>query len=159
MRRAESLSAVMMAALLAAPAQGRAAQPAPELTVTFVSDDGTGDRAGRAVLDVGSVSASWPSGRRGRRAEAAAVVTRRLGVRVDSRSGRRGFVRLRAYLAVPAERGTVSVDGFVLTTAPHVVDAQAPIGSTVGHVVKLSVPASDPAGSLSADIVWEVEEP
>jgi hypothetical protein len=39
------------------------------------------------------------------------------------------------------------------------VDAQAPIGATVGHWVELEVPASTPAGAFKADIVWEVEEP
>jgi hypothetical protein len=158
MRTPRSLLTAVLAALLAAPAPGRAGASGADLTVTFVNEDGTRDRAGSAVLDVGSVSASWPRGGRGRRAEAAAVVSRRVGVRVESRSGRRGFVRLRAFLAMPAQRGAVSVDGFVLTTAPRIVDAQAPIGATVGHIVKVSVPARDPAGALSADIVWEVEE-
>jgi hypothetical protein len=159
MRSAESQAAVVLAALLVAPVQAPAAQPASDLTVVFVGDDGTRGHAGHAVLDVGSLSARWPGGGRGRRAQATAVVSRRVGVRVESRGGRRGFATLRAYLAMPAQRGTVSVDGVVLTAAPHVVDAQAPIGSTVGHVIRLSVPASDPEGAVSADIVWEVEEP
>jgi hypothetical protein len=162
MRTTESLVTVILAALLAAPVLGSDPMPGVrgDLAVTFVSEDGTRDRGGDALLDLGPVSASWTrAARSARRSGPEAAVSRRVGVRISSRTGRHGFVRLRAFLATPAQRGSVSVDGVVLTTAPRIVDAQAPIGSTVGHVVKLQVPGSDPAGAFSADIVWEVEEP
>jgi hypothetical protein len=86
------------------------------------------------------------------------TLERRVGVRITSRSGRRGFARLRTYLETSDPRVLVSVDGVVLTTAPRLVDAQAPIGSTVSHRVDVEVPASEPPGAFASRIVWEVEE-
>jgi hypothetical protein len=68
-------------------------------------------------------------------------------------------VRLKAFLVTPEPGRVVSVDGIVLSTAPRIVDAQAPIGSTVGHVVRVEVPPAQPAGAFATDIVWEIEEP
>jgi len=134
------------------------AGPNGDLALTFFVEDGPGG-SGDAVMDAGRVSAAW---NRGESAPAgappSATVERRVGVRVASRSGRGGFARLRAFVESPDPRVVVSVDGAVLTSAPRLVDAHAPIGSTVGHRVRIEVPAPSPPGAFASRIVWEVEE-
>jgi hypothetical protein len=144
------------AVALAAAVPGSAGAAEARLAVTFVTDDAlAAPGASGALVDLGSLSASWA---RGRGAGASAIaVEKRVGVRIDG-PGRRSFVRLRAYLASPEPGRTVSVDGVVLSAAPRVVDAQAPVGGTVGHVVRVEIPPSQPAGAFAADIVWEIEE-
>ncbi|MET0552048.1 MAG: hypothetical protein ABW221_03355 [Vicinamibacteria bacterium] len=150
------LSAVLLASAVAAPAvRTEASGTSGDLVVTFVTDGvSSGRGSAGALVDLGSVSAAFVRGR----GPAAAAIEKRLGVRVEA-AGRRGFVRLRAFLSAPEPGRVVSVDGIVLSAAPRIVDAQAPIGSTVGHVVRVDVPPSQPAGAFATDIVWEVEEP
>jgi hypothetical protein len=124
--------------------------------VTFVTDDAPAARGSTgALVDLGSLRASWAPRGRG---PSAITIEKRLGLRVEG-AGRRGFARLKAFLVTPEPGRVVSVDGIVLSAAPRIVDAQAPIGSTVGHVVRVEVPPSQPAGAFATDIVWEVEEP
>jgi hypothetical protein len=136
--------------------------PEGDLSVAFVVEDGLaqlGRGGDQARVEVGEVAATWRPNGFGRRASAAStLIQRRVGVRVTSRTGRRGFVRLRASLPITDGRALVSVDGLVLTAAPRLVDAQAPIGSIVGHLVAIQLPASAPAGAFSSEILWEVEE-
>jgi hypothetical protein len=151
-------SAVLLAsAVTVLPGRAYASDGRGQLAVTFVTDDAlTARGSSGALVDLGSLSASWARGRG--QGASAIVVERRVGVRVDG-AGRRGFARLRAHLTNPEPGRVVSIDGMVLSAAPKIVDAQAPIGSTVGHVVRVEVPPSQPAGAFATDIVWEVEEP
>jgi hypothetical protein len=157
------LTFLVLATLAAAPAQG--AQPvagsAADLGISFSMEEGggRGGSTGDALLDAGRLVACWSSRTRARMTALPPVtLERRVGVRITSRSGRRGFARLRTYLETLDPRVLVSVDGVVLTTAPRLVDAQAPIGSTVSHRVDVEVPASEPPGAFASRIVWEVEE-
>jgi len=153
-RLAQLLAAVVV---LLAPASVRAGGPAADLGVTFTLESGIPGGTSEALLDAGPVSAAW--NRQSHARIAAPFVDRRVGVRITSRSGRRGFVRLRAFLETADARAIVSVDGMTLSSAPRLVDAQAPIGSTASHRVTVEVPASEPAGAFTSRIVWEVEEP
>jgi hypothetical protein len=154
----ERLSAVLLALAVAAlPGRADASGARGDLVVTFVTDGAlAAPGSSGALVDLGTLAASWGRGR-GQGASAIAV-ERRLGLRVEG-GGRRGFVRLKAFLVTPEPGRVVSVDGIVLSTAPRIVDAQAPIGSTVGHVVRVEVPPAQPAGAFATDIVWEIEEP
>jgi hypothetical protein len=154
-RLAQVLAAVVA---LLAPASVRAGGPAADLGITFTLESGIpGGTTSEALLDAGPVSAAW--NRQPHARIASPFVERRVGVRITSRSGRRGFVRLRAFLETADARAIVSVDGMALSSAPRLVDAQAPIGSTASHRLTVEVPASEPAGAFTSRIVWEVEEP
>jgi hypothetical protein len=165
MRMSEAIVTVMLAALAGSvPAAARPMSTTDgDLSVAFVVEDGSpqlGRGGDQARVDVGDVAATWRRNGFGRRASAAStLIQRRVGVRVTSRTGRRGFVRLRASLPITDGRAIASVDGLVLTAAPRLIDAQAPIGSIVGHLVAIQLPASAPAGAFSSEILWEVEEP
>jgi hypothetical protein len=164
MRILDSAAPLMLAALAAAvaarPAEGGDVRTAPDLAVAFVLEEGAGSAlpSGDALMDVGPASAAWHRSHR-RAAAPSSVIRRRVGVKVTSRSGRRGFVRLRAFASGAEAPALLRVDGALLGAAPRLVDAQAPIGSTVSHVIEIEVLASEAAGPFSADIVWEVEEP
>jgi hypothetical protein len=152
------LSAVLLASALAAlPGRADASDARGVLALSFVAEGALAARGSTgALVDVGSLSASWARGRG--QGPAPIAIEKRIGVRVEG-AGRRGFVRVRAFVATPEPGRVVLVDGIVLSAAPRTVDAQAPIGSTVGHVVRVEVPPSQPAGAFATDIVWEVEEP
>jgi hypothetical protein len=154
---------VLIAALAGARAQGAdpLAGPAADLGLSFSVEDGVtaGGASGDALMDAGRLAAPWNRDPHRRAAGPSSSVERRVGVRITTRSGRRGFARLRAFLETADPRVFVSVDGVVLTSAPRLVDAQAPIGSSVSHRVKVEVPASEPPGAFASRIVWEVEEP
>jgi hypothetical protein len=141
-------------AVLAAPLPAAAAE---DLSVAFVIE-GAARADGHALVDAGTLRAQGRSRPGGARRPEPAAGERRVGVRVTSRSGRLGFVRLRASLETPDPRTVVSVDGVVLTAAPHLVDPHAPIGTVVGHRVRVEAPPDEPPGAFAARIVWEVEE-
>jgi hypothetical protein len=161
MRTSSWLVPILLLTMAPTLASAAAAVPgaADDLALRFVVDEQpNGGTEDRALVDVGPLSAAWTGAGRSRSASAI-TVQRRVGLRVSSRSGRRGFVQVRASLAGPEMAGTVTIDGIALTAAPRIVDAQAPIGSTVGHLVEIAIPASAPQGAFTAEIVWEVEEP
>jgi hypothetical protein len=165
MRGSKAVLAVALTVLASTPAaradDGRTG--ANDLTLEFVVDGSASASSisrGTAAVDVGRVTATWDRSGSGHKASAGStVVERRIGVRVASRPGRRGFVRLSAALAPGDARGLMRLDGGLLTMAPRVVDAQMPIGAVVTHVIQFELPPSAPPGAFASSILWEVEEP
>lgn len=164
MRGSKAVLAVALTVLASTPAaradDGRTG--ANDLTLEFVVDGSASASSisrSTAAVDVGRVTATWDRSESGHRAAGSTVVERRIGVRVASRPGRRGFVRLTAALAPGDARGLMRLDGGLLTMAPRVVDAQMPIGAVVTHVIQFELPPSAPPGAFASSILWEVEEP
>jgi hypothetical protein len=131
---------------------------ASDLRVIFL--DGDGDSPVRrgalddATMDVGRVVA----GRCGSRLCGRTVVRRRIRLRVDGRRGARRFVRVRAFVQNEMPGHRVRVDGRILTSAPQLIDAVAPLGVPVAHTLEIEVHASEPPGMLSQTIVWVAED-
>jgi len=84
------------------------------------------------------------------------VIRRRVAVKVTSRSGRQGHAVLRASLQGPPVRGTVCVDGIVLSAATRLIDTAVPIGPAVHHIVEVDLPGRQRMRGLPAAIVWDV---
>jgi hypothetical protein len=112
--------------------------------------------SGEGFLDVGRISADGRHGTTSRRsAKGAWTFTRcRVRVRVDSTSGAKGFVNLRAFVQTDDGRARVRVDGVVLSSVPQTVDAHAIVGMAVSHTIDIEVPISAPEGQLNTAITW-----
>ena len=67
------------------------------------------------------------------------------------------FARVRAFLSGAAPRSRVRVDGILLSEGPQLIDAAAPIGRAVKHVLEIEVPASAPEGQLDLGVTWLAE--
>ncbi|MFN7132073.1 MAG: hypothetical protein ACK4N5_08320, partial [Myxococcales bacterium] len=134
-----------------------AAPETDELMLSFLPGDaGSPMRSAGpsdALLDVGALGAAAC-----RRAPCAApAVSRRVRVLVQSRSGAARFARVRAWVANDGRPWVVRIDGITLTGTPQLIDASAPIGTAVAHVVEIEVPREEPEGSLLAPIHWQAE--
>lgn len=160
MKASRSVVAVALAVLAGSvPAGADGSRTASaDLAVEFLVDEGfapSSRAGGDAWMDLGRLAATWD--RHARRA-GSTLVARRVAVRVTSRSGRRGFVRLVASLGSGEPGGPLRVDGALLTAAPRVVDALMPIGATVPHQIELELLPSAPPGTFAVSITWEIEE-
>jgi hypothetical protein len=150
---------------LAAPVPS--ARPTDELTIEFLSADAASPvrqaAGGEAMLDVGRLGANTdgthPAQRtaRHRGAETSIVTPRRIAILLRSNTGRGGFARLRAFVAVTDPRCRVEIDGIALSQSPQLIDPAAPVGRAVAHTLSIEVPASEPPGALDTRITWLAE--
>jgi hypothetical protein len=108
--------------------------------------------SGDASIDVGRVT-----GTSTKCTPRSCVIQRRFRLRVDGRSTAR-FVTVRAFLGVEMSGQRVRVDGRLLSTAPTLVDASAPLGIATTHTLEIEVFASEPDGLLAHTIQWTVED-
>jgi hypothetical protein len=139
------------------------AQPVPpvleKLTITFerASADGSflgGAGGSNAVVELGPMSDRGGSRRwRGSKITSTRALVR---VRIDSRAGAR-FARLQAQLQSEGGQHRVLVNGILLSSAPQLIDAHAPVGLSMTHTIEVQVPASAPPGDLVAPILWIAE--
>jgi hypothetical protein len=112
---------------------------------------------GTNVIALGRVS-YWPARgatttrSEGRRSEPFTVVRRTITVRIGTE--RMGFAPLRAALQTDDGRCRIRVDGKTLTAAPQVIDALAPLGKAVAHVLEIEIPTSAAEGLIAASISW-----
>jgi hypothetical protein len=144
------LIAGLLASLLttaAAAPRSRAATltAADDLTVSFPALAAGCD----AAVDLGVMRAAAGRGR-----TPSPVRRERVLVRLQRASGTGGFARLRAYLATAPGGLRVRVDGVLLSAVPQLVDANAPIGPAVAHLIEIEVPASEPPGAIFVPITW-----
>ena len=136
-----SLLPILIAALLAAPAQAggrrRAAvsAPRPEITIAFVGVTAGGGSEG--LIEAGRMSH---------------VQRRAFGIRID---GPGTAATLRASLETADGRCTVRVDGIELGAVPKVIAARTPLGGVTNHTLEIVVPPSVPEGSFAASVRWE----
>ena len=128
-----------------------------ELSLVFLAGDSTAvhrDGYDSAVIDVGRVVAgNCPS-----RGCTRTVVKKRFRLRVDGRASATRFVRVRAFVQVDIPGQRIRIDGRLVTSLPQQVGAATPLGVPVSHLLEIEVPASEPAGSITQDIVWLVED-
>jgi hypothetical protein len=124
-----------------------------ELRLTIVDDAGGGAPAGGdAQLELGHLSAASQRGGIHRGAQ----VVRRIRLKVEGCATAR-FARVRAALRDGDGRSEIRIDGARLSAAPRLVDAAAPLGRFVLHTLEISIPTTEPAGPLAAEIAWTAE--
>jgi hypothetical protein len=116
--------------------------------------------SGGAGLGLGPMSFFDAQSRRikGPGASKAFVVSRRVRLRLERRSGAPGSVRLSASLARDCAPLKLTLDGVVLRTEPAVIAPHVSLNSATAHTVELEIPASAPAGPVDAEIIWQVED-
>lgn len=117
--------------------------PATGLELAFVSAPG-------GVMDAGTIQ--WRGG-----SKKATVTTRTVRLRIGQPAAEpRGTATLSAFLQTADARCTVRIDGVVLTSAPRVIQRNAPIGVAVPHRIEIEVPVHAADGPLLTSIGWEV---
>jgi hypothetical protein len=127
------------------------------IEVIAVGNAEDGAPGGTNVVELGRVS-YWPAPGAaaahptGRRSEPFTLVRRVVTVRIGTE--RTGFAPLRAALQTDDGRCRIRVDGKTLTVATQVIDALAPLGKAVAHVIEIEIPTSVPEGPIAASISW-----
>jgi hypothetical protein len=112
---------------------------------------------GDAWIDLGSISGRSCGFRDGDRCLRSSITRRRITVRVERGAGGMAFARLSASLVADDARARVRIDGVLLSAAPRLVDAGAPLGVAVAHTIEIEVPSTEPAGRVAAAITWHAE--
>jgi hypothetical protein len=157
MRLLLTLLALFPAVADVAAAPARLTRPVEEFQVVFLEgDDRASVRSGAhddATIDIGRVVA----GRCASHRCLSTVVRRRFRVRVDGRSTTARFARMHAFVQNEMPGHRVRIDGRLLTSAPLLIDAAAPLGVPITHTLEIEVPTSEPEGVLAQNIVWLAE--
>jgi hypothetical protein len=132
-----------------------------DIEITVVGDVEDGAPGGTNVVQLGRVS-YWPgtpaatrSG--GRRSQPFTLVRRMITVRIGTE--RTGFAPLRAALQADDARFRIRVDGKALSAVPQVIDALAPLGQAVPHVLEIEIPTTAAEGPIAASISWTSDPP
>jgi hypothetical protein len=170
------LAAVLLATLAASRPPGATPDPAPrkrapivaeavaaalerkgrDIEIVIVGDVEDAAPRGSNVLELGEVSYR-PESRTGERSEGrgarrATILRRMVTVRIGT--ARTGFAPLRASLQADDGRCRIRVDGKTLTAVPQMIDALAPLGQPVRHVIEIEIQATTAEGPVSASISW-----
>lgn len=138
--------------LMAASASGAAPPPgvrSQELSISFEFPDSITGGAG--TIDFGRLPLR--PGRPTRTAGTRKIVR----VRLHAVTGAAHFARLFATLDNASGGCLVRVDGIRLGPARQLIDGNAPIGVAISHAIEIEVPASEPAGTVVAPILWLAE--
>ena len=132
-----------------------------DIEITVVGDVEDGAPGGTNVVELGHVS-YWPGAptaarSEGRRSQPFTLVRRMVTVRIGT--GHTGFAPLRASLQADDGRCRIRVDGKTLTAVPQVIDALAPLGQAVPHVLEIEIPTTTAEGPIAASISWTSDPP
>ena len=109
-------------------------------------------QGGANVLELGQVSYQPPPGGTRHGARKVTVLRRMVTVRIGT--ARAGFAPLRAAVSGDDGRSRIRVDGKTLTAVPQLIDALAPLGQPVTHVIEIEIAAAAAEGPVSASISW-----
>jgi hypothetical protein len=132
-----------------------------DIEITVVGDVEDGAPGTTNIVELGRVS-YWPgtptaARSEGRRSQPFTLVRRVVTVRIGTE--RTGFAPLRASLQTDDGRCRIRVDGKTLTAVPQVIDALAPLGQAVPHVLEIEIPATAAEGPIAASISWTSDPP
>jgi hypothetical protein len=144
------LTSLLSLEVNAAPRRRAASAPIdPDaITISFTPMEGIRQMTW-TTLDVGTLA-------RHERARGARVV-RTVAIGIDRKNGvAGGTAELRAFVQSADPRHIVRVDGIVLSGAPTLIDAHAPIGASIPHRIEIEVPPAVPEGAVASNIEWQV---
>lgn len=153
--------AALLVALLPSVAHGRRPiQPSDEFIVTVMADDNRPALDGSSNVDLGRMSlGGTESQRHGSSQQTRSFsIVRNVRLRITRKSGASGGVRVSAFLVHDCYPCKLRLDGIEVKSVPTLVLQSAQLNTITSHRLEIEIPASMQAGSVDAELGWEVEE-